>query len=257
MIGIIIILMEVLISRNVNCDRKSSCALALSVITALSLMTVNYTKHFQDRNHFWTNAQTNATRAADPYYQLGYSAYLSGDLNRAESYYKTAMSLSSGRPIQQINYLLNLSQVYGEKGMMAEAEEYAKRVIALVPEDPKSARAYSNLGSAYYNQKRVSEAEESYKKAMSLDPRLTDPYYNLCVLDYQQKNDFTEAERYCNKVVELKNNDTRAKISLIIIYYNQQRFKDAIRLANELQEQGVDIDQAIPGMLKALEPYRY
>ena len=92
---------------------------------------------------------------------------------------------------------------------------------------------------------------------MSLDPRLTDPYYNLCVLDYQQKRDFTEAERYCNKVVELKNNDTRAKISLIIIYYNQQRFKDAIRLANELQEQGVDIDQAIPGMLKALEPYRY
>ena len=51
-----------------------------------------------------------------------------------------------------------------------------------VAEHPERASAHYNLGLAYTVSGRVKQAEESYMKALDIDPKLKEAHYNLARL---------------------------------------------------------------------------
>ena len=72
--------------------------------------------------------------------------------------------------------LFALGLVEKRQGRYSEAEEFYKKAITL---DPKFSEAFSNLGNVYLAQKRIPLAVDSYQQAIDLNPEKAAYYYNL------------------------------------------------------------------------------
>jgi Flp pilus assembly protein TadD len=66
----------------------------------------------------------------------------------------------------------------------------------------KCAICYHKMGDAYLKKDDHSKAEESYKKAIDLDPKLADPYSALAIL-YNSQKKFDEAGKMSEKAAEI------------------------------------------------------
>ncbi len=81
-----------------------------------------------------------------------------------------------GMIISEVNYYLG-------KGDNASAEKAINEAIAL---DSKNPTLYFALGSVYDNLKQYAKAEESYKKALAIDPSYFDALFNLGAMKYNE-----------------------------------------------------------------------
>ena len=68
--------------------------------------------------------------------------------------------------------------------------------------DPKSAKAYTNLGNAFHFSGNDEKAMKMYTKAIKLDEKLPQPYVNLAVMLMNQGK-YKEAMEKLKKVVEI------------------------------------------------------
>jgi tetratricopeptide (TPR) repeat protein len=59
------------------------------------------------------------------------------------------------------------------------ANDQLKRCLEKVEENPESAVAHFNLGLAYTQKGRMNSAEDSYRKALEIDPGLIEAWVNL------------------------------------------------------------------------------
>jgi protein O-mannosyl-transferase len=251
-VGIIIILLEILTSREITIESRRATAIAATVIVLFSLITVVHSSNFKDGIKFWTNASVTSPRAADARYNLGYVYYLNHQLDKTEENYKAAIDLQPENHFLSPKYHLNLGLIYEERGQINEAGEKYRKAISL---DPKFALAYCNLGTIYSKQGRLKDSEENYKQAILLDPKLGLAHYNLCSIYYQQGR-FDEAEGHCKRAIEIDGDLNRAYFGLISIYYSTERYEEAIRLVDELEKRGIDVEKEIPDVVKALDQHR-
>ena len=67
---------------------------------------------------------------------------------------------------------------------------------------PTNAYAYYNLGVVIHEKRQLDEAITYYKKAIQIDPNLTDAYYNLGIA-LQEEEQFEEAITYYQKALRL------------------------------------------------------
>ena len=73
--------------------------------------------------------------------------------------------------------------------------------------NPQNAEAYRNLGTYYLNNRKDSlQAENNYKKAISLDPSTGDNYYSLARLYRKQKNKTRAIEIYMQALENIGSN---------------------------------------------------
>ncbi len=89
----------------------------------------------------------------------------------------------------------------------------------------KCAICYSKMGDAYMKKDDHSKAEESYKKAIDLDPKLLDPYSALAIL-YNTQKKFDDATKMSEKATEIMatsatGGDPATIFNQGIIYWNQ------------------------------------
>ena len=106
-------------------------------------------------------------------------------------YYKTdeaILALQEARKSNpgDLNMLLTEAEMYVKLNRMDKFEEL---MLDAVKVDPNNPVLYFNLGVVNYNEKRVEEAKTFYKKAIELDASYTDAYMNLAVavLDKEEK----------------------------------------------------------------------
>jgi cytochrome c-type biogenesis protein CcmH/NrfG len=176
------------------------------------------------------------------------------------------------------------------KLMAAMQAEFAAAdaLLAATPTDPEGAIAkytivagqvpncaicYHKIGEAYAKKDDNSKAEESYKKAIELDPKLPDPYSALAVL-YNSQKKFDEATKMSEKVNELlagsaTGGNAAAVFNQGIIYWNQggkaaeakAQFVKAIALDPQMADAHYWLGMAnlnlglIPDAAKAFEEY--
>lgn len=138
---------------------------------------------------------------------------------------------------------------------------------------PNCAICYAKMGDAYMKKDDKSKAEESYLKAISLDPKLADPYSALAVL-YNSQKKFDEATKMSEKANELlgasaTGGDPAAVFNQGIIYWNQggkaaeakAQFQKAIQLDPKMADAHYWLGMAnlnlgqIPDAVKAFEEY--
>ena len=104
--------------------------------------------------------------------------------------------------------------------------EAAKYYSYLIRNGIKDYRVFSNYGIFLNEVGKYKEAELELKKAISLNPKYANAYYNLAVLFISQGN-FGKAELELKKAIKLKSNFAAAHYNLGFILKDLGRFKEA------------------------------
>lgn len=106
------------------------------------------------------------------YYQMGRYHQEQGDNAAAESAFNKAIAVDP----KNIDALNALGAIYGERG---ELERAAAMYWQVAEQAPRRAYLFNNIGYALYLQKRLAEALDAFKKAVSLDPGYERAWVNL------------------------------------------------------------------------------
>src|SRR5262249_38053823 len=101
---------------------------------------------------------------------------------------------------------------------------------------PEHAMAYTNLGNALHEQKKLVEAEAAYRKAIELQPDYAEAYYNLGNA-LRDKEDVDGAIAAYREALRLKKDYAYAHCNLGLVLRDKGRFAEALtslRRGNEL-----------------------
>ena len=113
--------------------------------------------------------------------------------------------------------------VYFNLMMNDKAEEIMQRAKKYIVD----VNTYDNLGLLYLRLKKYIRAEEEFKQAIYLNPKLTKSYYNLGNLYFMQER-YDDAIEQWNKILEIEPNFTNKHIVLnnLGIVYNKKEMPD-------------------------------
>ena len=146
--------------------------------------------------------------------QLGFMYYQAGRFQDAAGEFTRVIELQPDNPWGY--QMLGTSQQ--AQGDAARALENYKRAIALGPD----ARAYTNVGTIYYDQRRFAEAATAFEQAARLEPKspskhrnLGDVYVKLQRLDDARRS-FETARDLLRAQVATNPRDARAFASLAV-----------------------------------------
>ncbi|MEP6961960.1 MAG: tetratricopeptide repeat protein [Acidobacteriota bacterium] len=95
------------------------------------------------------------------------------DFGKSAEAYAKAISIKPEDPV----YRYNGSVVLARANKMPEAQAELDKAISLDP--TRAAVGYRNLGAVYFDTNRSEAAEAAYRKAIELDPKLPDAYFQL------------------------------------------------------------------------------
>ncbi len=110
-----------------------------------------------------------------------------------EAYYKLAMPLLAQKYFNKavdlmplnLDFLNKQAECYNATNKQNEAKEI---YLKITQENPKHAKANSNLGFIFLQEGNITQAEKYIKNAVMLDPNNIQAMINLAVTYYQQKN---------------------------------------------------------------------
>jgi len=123
------------------------------------------------------------------YQQLGLAFAATGDVNAAIQAYEKAVALSPHAvPLRR-----QLANLYLRNRQYSGA---VRHLQAVAEQMPKNARAWAELGEAYYVAKVLGSAEEMFRKAIALNPNLPKPHIGLGAFLQAQGNYDGAKEEY-------------------------------------------------------------
>lgn len=141
------------------------------------------------------------------------------------------------------NEYLKTGIQFFEKGKLKEAENNYKIAIKL---NPKMAVAYSKLGNVYLERKNFKQAIYYYQKAIKIDPKFSDAYNNLGSA-YGNQGDNLTSEKYFLKALSLNPKNETAKENVAYLqekiaadYFEKNNYKQAIFYYQKLLKQYPD-----------------
>ncbi len=89
--------------------------------------------------------------------------------------------------------------LYFDQGRFAEAEQFYRRALTLNPQD---AVVHNNLGMLFAEQNRYPSAIEHYNKALTLNPQLAGTIHNNLGVVYLRQKLFTQTIAECEKALQ-------------------------------------------------------
>ncbi len=195
--------------------------LLLIILIFFSLLTYNRNKIWRDNESLWTatvKASPNSYRAHNG---LGLVYYNSGELNKAQNEFETAIKL---QPFYEEAYV-NLGLAYMDKNELEKAISVFTRGIKLNPNNPLF---HLNLGITYAKANMSIQAIDSFKKAAKLQPENPTIYNNWGLL-YAGIGMRKEAIAMFKKAISLDSKYADAHFNLGTAYALDKRFKDAVK----------------------------
>ena len=187
--------------------------------------------------HVHLAVQVREKRPSDmnPYVQYLKGAHLlkkrrPDDVRRAFEYFQEAIRLDPGfaEPYYGAAMFYNVSAAYGvlpPRSVLPHAEELLSKGLAL---DENSTRLYSTLGMLRVFQWRWAEAEQAYRRAISLEPTNAFPHMAYPILcSFLSRHN--EAFLHAGKAVELEPLDLMTNFRLLQANYYSRRYDEAVR----------------------------
>ncbi len=191
----------------------------------------------------------------DPTNDSAYSGLASayeqlGEPREAEETYRKAISL---RPSYWAGYN-RLGAFYLRSGRYAEASDMFAQVIALAPD---SFVGYSNLGISYLLRGNYSEASPALEHSLEIRPT-AEASSNLGTAYFQLRR-YSDAARIYEKAVALDSNNYEVWGNLADAYYwapgERAKAKDAYQTALELALKSVAVNPRDPSLLGFIADY--
>ena len=167
--------------------------------------------------------------------------------NLQASYWKNSVTLfSRALATTQNNYVAynNLGLAYDDLGRSTEAIEDYTQAIRIKPD---YAEAYYNLGVVYEKLDRPNEAIEADKQAIRFKPDYTEAYYNLGVV-YDKLNRPAEAIEADKQAITFKSDYAEAYYNLGVVYDKLNRPAEAIEAYNQTIKIKPDYAKAYLGL---------
>jgi arylsulfatase A-like enzyme/Tfp pilus assembly protein PilF len=143
---------------------------------------------------------------------------------------------------------VNLGAIYTEIKEYDNAIAHLEQAIVIDPEH--NAMAHNLLGSVYLEQKMLEPAEEEFRVALKMRPRIPDAHYNLGVL-YEEKGDLKEAMEEYKKEIEIHPNAYPAHFNLALLYRKMGLLRDQIRGLREAIDSNKNFSRAYLFLAKA------
>lgn len=137
----------------------------------------------------------------------------------ATTYLQAAIRIQPEEPL----LYLHLANALKASGLYAQAAEALQELIRLQP----AAAAYNNLGTVYFAQAKLPEAQHMFDEALKLAPHYTEAYYNLgLVLSKLQRR--PEALNAYQALLALEPTHPGAHFQLGVLYMQLGRYQEAI-----------------------------
>jgi tetratricopeptide (TPR) repeat protein len=109
----------------------------------------------------------------------------------------------------------------------APVEEVTEAYKKAVELDARTAGAFVNLGTIYFNARNWAEAEEHYKKALEADPEYSLAHFDLANL-YDERGDRESALRHYARAIEIAPGYADAHYNLALLYQGSGQTMKAV-----------------------------
>jgi hypothetical protein len=195
LIGVIMILLETDLVKNISKKKAVLVSIFLPIIAAFSITTYKYSTVFRDKITFWEYAVKTSPHLTLAHRNLGAMYHMEGLLEKAEKKYKDALSLDPN----EVMVHNNLGLIYMKRGLYKEAEEEFKKELLL---NPMFDIAHYNYGLLCLQMGRLKEAEYFLKKTLELNPEYIDAL-QLLINYYSYMGDYNQARYYAEKLKSL------------------------------------------------------
>jgi tetratricopeptide (TPR) repeat protein len=162
-------------------------------------------------------------------------------LREAENWYRKALNAATGRDkFYAAKSRFSLGVLYEGMGQYDQSREQFLKLIDESPGFMGIAKVYNHMGVADYHLDRYDEALDNFKRALKLDPNLTEATFNmkslqsqlamLNVARYQERmgNEQNAVEQY-NKAIEVFPDYVAAWYYLGVLYLKKADYAQAVR----------------------------
>ncbi|MBN4054714.1 tetratricopeptide repeat protein [Nitrospira defluvii] len=182
-------------------------------------------KHSEARILYLQLLKNHPNGHADVYNNLGLILHHNGDIQYAIDFFKKVLTINPKYTAAS----LNLTIAYNDAGKYDDANGTFSQAAEIVQNaksdiDPflqgKLANEHAKLGDTYYEVGQIDEAEEQYRKVLSMRPNFVDVLTSLGII-LREKGNIDEAIENFRKAKTINPRYTRALIHLGISYYKK------------------------------------
>lgn len=146
------------------------------------------------------------------------------DYDRSISAFQRLLDVNS----RNVRILSRVAEIYYEKGELDKALAAFGKVTMIEPATENARIAYLNMGNILDDAGRFDEAIEAYNKALAINPKDSDAYYNLG-LAYKHADKPELAVQSWKKGSDLNRDDPKNLIAVADFYYEKNMFDLAER----------------------------
>ncbi len=195
MIGILIFLIEILISLKVDFKKPIAIAVSVIILGTFTARSYVYAQNFENRTTFWTHMIDMYPLKPRGYLDLAKAYFANDDLVKAESLYRRGIQLNPNNK----NLYIDVSVIYLKWNKLQKAEQYARKAVEL---DSNDYLANYNYGKALFMLEKYSEALRYFEKACMGNLAFPQWFVDLGVTYYQNKM-FDEAVQSYQRAISM------------------------------------------------------
>lgn len=187
---------------------------------------------------------------ADALHLLGLMAHAYGNLDLAIAHLRQACQA----PRSPAVYHSNLAEMCRQRGLLAEAEDSARRAVAM---DARQAGAWNNLGIILQEAGKLDESRACLQRVLALQPDNPQAHNNLGNT-FQRLGQLADAERHWSRAIALKPDYAEAYSNLAKLLTERAEYARARELAHkaiELNPRLADAYINLAGVESSIQAY--
>lgn len=190
------------------------------VVLCLSITAHRRNYIWKDEIALWSDVSSKSPRKARARYNLGFSYFNNGNLEKAIEEFQSALKINP----YYIDASYSLGNVYLQKGQIEKAAIEYRNTIRL---NPMHVEARNNLGVIYLQQGQIDKALEEFK-ALLIFGNNTPSVHNNIGEAYRLQGRFEDAIRELQIALMLDPNYANAYNSMGLIYKQLEHLNEAI-----------------------------
>jgi protein O-mannosyl-transferase len=156
--------------------------LAAIILVAYSFASIRQIGYWSSSEDLWTHALAVTVNNSLAHRKIGFDRLSQGDPVGALEHFRRAAEISPNDPTSRVNLGICLDRNDEREAAIAEY----RKAISLASDPEQLAAAYTDLGVDLDGAGNTAEAQDSYNRALQIDPKMFNTYFDRGVLFEKQ-----------------------------------------------------------------------
>jgi protein O-mannosyl-transferase len=179
--------------------RAVIAGLAATILIAYFFASIRQIGYWSSSENLWTHALAVTADNWLAHRKLGWDRLSSGDAEGALDHFRRAAEMSPNDPTNHVNLGLCLDGNHEREAAIAEF----RKAISLASDPEQLASAYTDLGADLDQAGNMAEAQDSYNRALQIDPKMFNTYFDRGLL-FEKQGQMELAIQDYRRAVELR-----------------------------------------------------